>query len=157
MAMYEKFPRDFIKRTKEDIEAYSGQYNVTNLINSCLGLIVIPTEKYANIPNNYIFNEYSCDYGVTKSNFKIRERKNNNEKYNIINIIKHIRNGLAHNKIKFTTNGNTILKICIYDRRYDKGKEKNINLIFIATVEEFKTFALRVADDFLELEEQKAN
>lgn len=44
---YEHFVRDFSNRTIVNIDHYSGKYEVTQLINSMLGLIIIPFELYS--------------------------------------------------------------------------------------------------------------
>lgn len=140
---YKDFPRDFIERTKEDITAYSGQYNITNLINSCLGLIVIPKELMVKKLPKYSFDNVNLQYGVTKQAIEICT----DNKYTLKNIVKHIRNGLSHGLIKFkSTDGSTINFIIISDRKDDKVP---INFKMRFTTEEFKTFALRVSDDFL--------
>lgn len=144
MAMYEKFPRSFIERTKEDIEAYKGQYNVTNLINSCLGLIIIPKELSCKKLPKYKFGD-DLTYGITKKSIELCS----DNKYSLNNIIRHIRNGLSHGLIDFkSSSGDTINFIIITDR---KSGNAPINFKIRFTTEEFKTFALRVADDFLEL------
>lgn len=143
MAVYEKFPRAFIERTKEDIAAYSGQYNVTNLINSCLGLIVIPKELMVGKLPKYSFDNIDLQYGVTKKSISLCKDKN----YSLNNIVRHIRNGLSHGLIKFKSiDGSTINFIIISDRKYD---ETSFNFKMSFTTEEFKTFALRVSDNFL--------
>jgi hypothetical protein len=147
MAVYEKFPKSFIERTQDDIEAYEGQYNVTNLINSCLGLIVIPKELMIGKLPKYSFDDADQQYGVTKKSICLC--KDNN--YSLNNIVRHIRNGLSHGLIKFeSTDGSTINFIIISDRKCDKAP---FNFKMRFTIEEFKIFALRVADDFLKLEE----
>lgn len=113
MATYSQFPRDFITRTKEDIRNYSGQYNVTNLINSCLGLIVIPKELRVQRLPNYKFNDTDRRYGVTKASIELCKDKN----YSLNNVVRHIRNGISHGLIDFkSTCGSTIDFIIISDR-----------------------------------------
>lgn len=145
MANYSSFPRDFIKRTKEDIKKYSGQYNVTNLINSCLGLIVIPKGLIVEKLPKYTFNDNDKDYGITKTSIELCKDEN----YLLNNIVRHIRNGISHGLIDFeSSSGSTIDFIIISDR---KCEEAPINFKMKFTTEEFKTFALKVADEFLKI------
>ncbi len=145
MATYSEFPSDFIKRTKEDIKTYSKEYDVTNLINSCLGLIVIPKElKIQKLPN-YKFNDENKKYGVTKASIELCKDEN----YSLNNVVRHIRNGISHGLIDFeSSSGSTIDFIIISDRRCE---EAPINFTMKFSTEEFKTFALKVADEFLKI------
>jgi len=143
MAIYSKFPRDFIKRTQEDIKAYTGQYEVTNLINSCLGLIVIPKElKVQKLPK-YSFGDTCQKYGITKLSIELCKDKN----YSLGSVVRHIRNGLSHGLIDFeSSDGSTIDFITVSDRRCEDAP---INFKIRFSIEQFKTFALKVSDDFL--------
>jgi len=70
MSQYENFPIDFITRTQLNLKNYNGEFEVTNLINNCLGLIIIPKQKLnENLPE-YTFDDQNRDYGITKQNIK---------------------------------------------------------------------------------------
>lgn len=145
MSTYSQFPKDFITRTKKDINSYSKDYDVTNLINSCLGLIIIPKElKIQKLPS-YTFEETNKKYGITKTSIELCKDEN----YSLNNIVRHIRNGLSHGLIDFeSSNGSTIDFIIISDRKCEEAP-KNFTIRF--STEEFKTFAVKVADDFLKI------
>lgn len=145
---YEIFPLDFIKRTRHNIKLYDDkinktEYDVTNLINNCLGLIIIPRQKYHYQIPKYEFDEIDKKYGITKNNIKY-EKDNN---YKLLKIVGHIRNGLSHGHIS-TNLGKDISKLIIKD--YPRNSEiKNFEIIF--TVEEFKDFALKFSEEIIKI------
>ncbi len=107
---YKKLLKDFIERTRENHYSYTGNYEVTNLINSSLGLFVFPEQKFfENISDNFISQELLDEL---KSN---TENEYDEEK-NLKNICKHIRNGVAHFHLKFEAKNNEISKIIISDK-----------------------------------------
>ncbi|MBK5723153.1 hypothetical protein JGH11_20005 [Dysgonomonas sp. Marseille-P4677] len=68
MSEYTNFPKDFIERTKENLKNFVGDHDVTNLINSCLGLIIIPNQLLVNNLPNYEFTNNDRSYGIDKQN-----------------------------------------------------------------------------------------
>lgn len=74
MSEYTIFPIDFINRTRENLEKYSGKYEVTNLINCCLGLIIIPKQKLKDKMPIYVFNNEDNYFGITKSNIPYEKK-----------------------------------------------------------------------------------
>ncbi len=88
------FIKDFALRTKENYERLeSGPYEVTQLINSMLGLLIMPTEtQYNNIVDNLIdpnllLKLRSC---VSKDTYP------NETPPSLQNICRHVRNATAH-------------------------------------------------------------
>lgn len=71
MSEYNDFPKDFVTRTLKNLDNYTGIFEVTNLINNCLGLIIIPRQKMNNQISDYIFDEVNSDYGITKKTFRM--------------------------------------------------------------------------------------
>ncbi|WP_407932416.1 HEPN family nuclease [Dysgonomonas sp. PH5-45] len=57
MSEYTNFPKDFLVRTKDNLNNYEGDYAVTNLINSYLWLIIIPDELLIKKLPNYQFTD----------------------------------------------------------------------------------------------------
>lgn len=146
---YKDFSRDFIKRTKCNLAMYDGKYEVTNLVNCCLGLIIIPKETIIDRLSNDAVYENDLSYGISKTKNHIKDGHvpSSDNKFGLKNIVRHIRNGLSHGRIEQAIEGENIIGLRIFDM-YD-GSE-NFSIKF--KLEEFKTFALRVADDFLKLE-----
>jgi hypothetical protein len=147
---YKDFSKDFIQRTKCNLAMYDGKYEVTHLINSCLGLIIIPKEMLAEKLSNEPAYEDDLSYGISKEKNSIKDdyAPNGDKTYSLKNIIRHIRNGLSHGRIEQRVKNREIVGLRIYDKQNEKSSE-NFSIDF--TIEQFKTFALRVADDFLNI------
>lgn len=54
-----KFDTDFVSNTKNIIQNYSGDYDVSNMINCSLGLLIVPYENIKNIPDSFWNTELS--------------------------------------------------------------------------------------------------
>ena len=101
MATYDEMVTDFSQRTKSLVKGYKGKYNVTLLINCCLGLIVLPKEKYFKlIPDEEIPIEGEL-WGLTRETIQVRCKKCG---YNLRHVIRRIRNGICHFRIKSIPN-----------------------------------------------------
>lgn len=146
MSYYADFSRNFIERTKINLQEYRGRYEVTHLINSCLGLIVIPKELFVDKLSNEPIYETDVSYGINKAKNSIFDTYADNQDnvYGLKNIIRHTRNGLSHGRIEQRKDNGEISGLRIYD--FHNGIE-NFSIEF--TIDEFKEFALRVSDDFL--------
>lgn len=108
---YKNFLKDFIERTQKNLKEYHGEYEVTQLINSLLGLVTIPQSW-----------EYSS---LDKIIFDFKEFLNNQQDDIYSNMefkdfIRHIRNGIAHGYIY--TDASTS----------DSSSDREINFIIIA-------------------------
>ena len=89
--------REFIIRSRSNLEFLKPpQYEVTQLINSAIGLLIIPKETYYKeiqddmIPSEILYEVKQCIFPYTYG-----------EPQNLQNIVKHMRNGIAHGKISF--------------------------------------------------------
>lgn len=143
MSKYSDFPKDFLIRTRKNLIDYSGNFEVTNLINNCLGLIIIPKQLLNSNLTHYIFTDSDFKYGISKDNIKL-EKGNN---YKLTNVIRHIRNGLSHGRIEQESDSNDkIIGLRIYDCNDDASPE---NFSIEMSIEEFKTFTLKLSDDFI--------
>lgn len=93
MGEYNDFNYDFIERTLEILKTYRGPYEVTQMINCAVGLLVLPQQKLAHhLPIMDL--DDSGEFGIYKSNI----RKCNGE-YSFNNVLRHIRNGISHGHI----------------------------------------------------------
>jgi len=111
---YKKIENDFVKRTLQLINSYKGEYEVTLLINCCLGLLILPKERhYAKIPSKTI-PESGAIWGITRNSLVVDCP---NCGYNLIEVLRHLRNGICHFKIDAEPNNSgEIAKIVIKDR-----------------------------------------
>lgn len=150
---YETFIKDFAERTwknyekilhaKEDDER--NRYEVTQLINSLFGLLIVPNEKYkyrrnhANgIKENVLrrTEEYKHIKNLIctlKENHKLSSSYDEYERYEVSNFIKHLRNSLAHSGnhgINFfpVDEGNEITGVYFYDTNETSGEEFCVRL-----------------------------
>ena len=142
MSAYTDFPRDFIDRSKTNVENYCGEYEITNLINNCLGLIIIPKQRLANNIPQYEFDNNDKSYGITRSNIT-----QSDDGYSLSQVLRHIRNGLAHGRIQQKLSGDKISDLKIHDKFNDSSPE-NFSVEF--TVEEFKCFAFSLSSKLIE-------
>jgi len=138
MTEYSNFTIDFVNRTKDILANYKGEYETTNLINCCLGLIILPTQNIGNKIPSYTFDEKDSFYGITAKN--ITYEKNND--LTLSKTLRHIRNGLAHGRIDQKASRKKIVGLRIHDKR-DEDSEENFVIEF--TTEEFKNFAVAVS------------
>ena len=94
---------DFMKRTLKLVCGYNGNYEVTFLINCCLGLLVLPREKYyESVPREEIPPTGSL-WGLSRDSVTVdREHCG----YKLSNVIRKIRNGLCHFHIKMFPDDN---------------------------------------------------
>ena len=95
--MYDKIEHDFVARTLELIEGYTGEYEVTFLINCCLGLIVLPKEKhYKSIPTEKKIPSIGTLWGLSQKNIKDCISCG----YGLRDVVRRIRNGICHFKVR---------------------------------------------------------
>lgn len=80
-------------------------------------------------------------YGVSKKHIKHEVRNN----YSLQNVIRHIRNGLAHGRIEQKNLDGEIVGIRIFDCDTNSSPE---NFAIEMTIDEFKTFALKTSENF---------
>ena len=108
---YTDFKKDFPKRTIDILDRHysNEEYDVTLLLNCLLALLVLPKEFfYNNIPE-----EIPRGWGLTKEHittvsceacgYKLRE------------IVRHMRNAIAHFDIKTTNDNNGKIEIPVKD------------------------------------------
>lgn len=138
---YTRFEINFVERTLENLENYKGKHEVTDLINNCLGLIIIPRQKfYDSIPDYTFSSEGDKIYGITNKNIEIEEN------LSLSKTLGHIRNGLAHGRIDQIVKDGKITKLRIHDKHNDS---ENFAITF--SIKEFKEFAIKVSKKLIEL------
>lgn len=141
MSAYTNFKYDFIDRTLQNINSYSGNNEVTALLNSCVGLLIIPKETLFNaLPTANI-----QDYNIETQKLFIDDGRHN--KYKVKNIVIHVRNSISHGNFK----QESILDGKIESLKFEDFNPADRNKTFemIISVDEFKKFAIRVANEVL--------
>jgi hypothetical protein len=118
---YKNIVIDFVKRTKSNldfIEQQNNTFGVTQLINSLLGIIVLPKEKNIKIIPNLSFDEL-LDDGWELPQITINQYKINK----LRDLIRVLRNSVAHFNLEIRANENEEI---IGIRFYNKNKRKKI-------------------------------
>ena len=97
LAKDDEFVKDFVERTKENyLRLENGPYEVTQLVNSAIGLLIIPQQKrFKQIADSMISDELYRKMVATvkKSTYK--------KPLKLPEIARHIRNSIAHANIEF--------------------------------------------------------
>lgn len=93
--MPEEFVRDFAKRTLYNCESLkNGPYEVTQLINSCIGLLIVPKERS-------LIEESKISKATAQKLKNCVKNNTYNEELTVTNLIRHMRNGISHAKFEF--------------------------------------------------------
>ena len=164
---YKDFEYDFVIRTLRNIEVIEKQivinkknnndttfYEFTNLINQCLGLILLPSQ-FSNSTFLANFTQELTHYGVGDN--IVNKIKGNKDK-TLSNILRHLRNGIAHGHIQqYSVNNHDITDVRIFDA--DKGvvitSDDDAHTIIELNIEELRTFAIKVAEEYCRLKKEE--
>ena len=114
---YELVVRDFAERTRknlrtiEDLQAKGGEaYEVTQLVNSMLGLLVFPREKFIDqIPQTSLSDLEAGGWPIPKVDGVFPQAKDLRE------LIRYLRNAIAHFNIEFI--GEKIQSVRVWNTR----------------------------------------
>lgn len=166
---YKDFEYDFVERTLRNIEWIEKQnsivkddptsmtfYEFTNLINQCLGLILLPSQ-FSNSTFLANFTQELTHYGVGDN--IVNKIKGNKDK-TLSNTLRHLRNGIAHGHIQqYSANNHDITDVRILDA--DKGvvitSDDDAHTIIELNIEELRTFAIKVAEEYCRLKKEELN
>lgn len=143
MSAYTDFKYDFIQRTLQDINNYTGNYEVTALLNSCVGLLIIPKENLFNVlPTKTV-----QDFDLETQKLFINDGRHNT--HSVKNIVIHIRNSISHGNFQQKSIHNGQIESLEFQdfNPPDMGGNKTFEMII--SVDEFKKFAIRVATEVL--------
>ncbi len=132
-ASEEEFLADFVMRTKENIKLCGrGTYEVTQLINSMIGLLVIPKERYINlICDDLISSE------LLQKMLDCVEFDSYSDKGTLKGIVRHLRNAISHSKFDFKAERQPMYDtpLLIHSVTFeDHGKEDGIISDFKAVI-----------------------
>lgn len=166
------FDISFIKRTLENLEKTNSEFEFTMLVNSLLGLLILPNEYNIKDKREYNFdflNKEITYYSSLKDIFKIQEinlmdennkeckqskfywldnsgKKINPDNITLGNLIKRVRNGIAHFGIIPTKDKDQWEGIII--RNYP-NRDDTFNMEIYLTKHELETFAKFIANKYL--------
>jgi len=166
----------FIKRTKELLSNYQGDLDFTMLVNSLIGLIMVPNEvKIKNSKefsfdfythsldtfrpikeiisgaNVRLYNEVGKEYEQRKFFYKTKLGELPLNAILLGDFIRRIRNGIAH--FGFTPVIADKKWIGLIIRNHNKSNELNMEIYF--TQQELKKFAELIADKYIQNAEKE--
>jgi len=157
MGVYpEKFEKEFIRRTKVNLEFIQTThardkdkkvFEVTQLINSMLGLLVFPKEAFYDlIDNQKTLDTYRQDgWEIPVPTIGNKANWNNLQQY-----VRHMRNGVTHRHIEFSSIDNKeVSGMTIWDTR--PRSDKTIWKVNF-TIKQLIKFTEKMARYFLSLE-----
>jgi hypothetical protein len=171
MEFPERFTKDFIKRTKVNLEfvqkAHAEKqkarakeqkvFEVTQLINSMLGLLVFPRTEFddeIDCTKTLDTFRHEQDGWEIPETTKWPEPKKWKKAYHwkcLREYVRHMRNGLAHQRIEFHSNNNKELSgMTIWDQHNEKSKTRNWEVKF-TTIKQLREFTEGMTKYFLEL------
>jgi len=123
MMMYEEVVKDFAKRTLlnlAEIEKLQSNgvkvFEVTQLINSCVGLLIFPQQDYINRIEKIPIEQLKQDGWSIPKLIKGKQVKDLNE------LARYLRNAIAHYNIEFIGDGAKEIKVL---RVWNMNRGKN--------------------------------
>jgi hypothetical protein len=152
-----QYDKEIIRRTKELIESYEGEYKITLFMNSLLSLIVLPKE-YSKERNMKFLKELITEVDVirniiSKNGFIFKEGVTNEKgkpsvpnPRNLDNLLRKIRNGISHQHITPVSSALNKWTGVIF-KDYDSNHTQGLHIEF--TIAELKIFALYIANSYL--------
>jgi hypothetical protein len=141
------YDKELIKRTLNLIDSYKGKYTSTLLMNALLSLIVLPAEfnkrhklKYF---NQGIHSLTELEFIFSSPDFIFDPQSGKN---NLQNLLRRIRNGIAHQRIETLSENGKWSGIIIQDL----DNAGNVGLNVRLSINELKAFARFIAMKYLD-------
>jgi len=141
---YKTLVKDFIDRTEHNLKIIEAMkrdgdevFEITQLINSLLGLLILPQQNFFdNIPTDSI--EEARNQG-----WKIPDPLDGfNQANNLRDYLRYLRNGIAHFNIEFISNNEEISGIQIWNQPQKSAINWRINL----KVDEIKSITNKIKE-----------
>jgi len=157
---YKDVIRDFALRTKRNLEFIEKEvsidstkpevYEVTQLVNSLLGLIVFPREEYmSRLPETPLAELVDQGWAVPRVVGDYPQVNTLRE------LIDYIRHAISHFNIEFITNAEReITGIVLWNRKYRGGKPGKIIWKAEMNIEELRKLAFKFIDLIIDRESE---
>ncbi|MFO0788063.1 MAG: HEPN family nuclease [Pirellulales bacterium] len=149
---YDNLIRDFAERTLKNLEAIEAAvktdpdadvYEVTQLINSMLGLLVFPKERFFKyIPPIPLEDVRASGWPIPRMERSYRRPKD------LRKLVNCLRNGISHCQIKFDTDGHRLTGLTIWNADQYGNKTWEAHLVLI----ELREFGRRFISLLLEFD-----
>lgn len=158
---YKDFEHDFVERTLHNLEWIDKHiknedttfYETTNLINQCLGLILLPKQFFNSIKSK--MPQELSHYGVDE---RVVILIKDNKPKTLNHVLHHLRNGIAHGHIQQVMDGTAdITDVKIWDvvQTIQSPTEMDAHTIIEFRVEELKLFAINIAKEYCRLKKEE--
>jgi len=98
---YSNIENDFVSRTLTLLHGYDGEYEITLLINCCLGLLVLPKERHYNTIPKRAIPESGELWGMSRKSLTVHCEECG---YELAEVLRRLRNGICHFKLKTLPN-----------------------------------------------------
>lgn len=137
MEYKDAFEKEIVTRTLQIIDEYKGLYEDTLFLNLCVGLLVVPKESlYSSLPTEEV-SEAQWGLDPSRISFVIDNDKS------VKATVRHIRNAIAHNGIRFGSDGGSEIT---HIQIEDKGMgQQALSFKAAMAISEFRIFVLKVA------------
>lgn len=153
MSFYKNQDLDFVIRTKKLIKQYDSfqidkndKFEVTLLINCCVGLLILPQQRlFNNLPEELIDKK---NWGISPQEISVMiNRHKKTEKKNIKNIARHLRNSVAHYRFAALPKKiEDITEINFKDYLNDKS---TLSFEVTVKIDDLKIFANKISNHFI--------
>ena len=150
----------FIERTKKIVCDYEGEYDVSLIINACVGLLFVAKEKHHGMLSKAKSEKTLTKWGLNPSyiqfcgRYDYRQKKVISHEINLSSICTHIRNSIAHCNFKTLPERrkSKIEAILLRDFyvSHDKNKEPLMTFEAKISIDDFKKFIMALADYILD-------
>ncbi len=140
---YKEFIKEFADRTRKNldfIEKKQPDFKITQLVNSCLGLIAFPREScFDKIPETKLSDLAAQGWPAPKNEGGFPPARN------LQDFIRHLRNGITHGHLEFSAGaGNEIESMLVWDEDINKKHNKNWQVRF--KMKELREFVTKFPD-----------
>jgi hypothetical protein len=144
----EYYVKVFANRTRQNLDIIESlqrigakAFEITQLVNSCLGLIAIPRQVcFNNIPKTFLDELASEGWPIPHDEGGFPPATNLNE------LIKRLRNGIMHSRFEFSHNEqDEINSLLVWD---EKNHRKNWQARF--NIDELRMFLIKFSDELID-------
>lgn len=141
--MYKDFVKEFAEKTRKNldfIEKNQPDFKITQLVNSCLGLIAFPRKKcFDQIPKTQLDNLTSQGWPIPENEGGFPPARN------LKDLIRHLRNGITHGNLEFYDDAkNEIESILVWDEDGNNTHNKNWQVRF--QMDDLRKFVTKFSD-----------
>ena len=168
----EHFVTDFIQRTLKNLEEINKiaesdsnteakAYEVTQLINSILGLIIVPFEKYSDVMDKGLQGDGFDKMVVSMGNIRLYTNyptdRNNHGELRVFNFIRHLRNAFAHlgnDRVIFLSENKKLSGLLVYDTTYDEKNDKTYKFCAELDLPSFKEIVKNIISIYTKLDKE---